>query len=380
MYLGVTHPFTKMPSAAEEKTHHRGNHSEDPIDPYELVRRLSAVQAQEIEQKRFDWETDHLDSRGEQQGEDEFQSGTQFTAPNFRAPHQIHRRSKSISLAPNQLPPPAYSDLPPAPRKQSLPLLNRPQAARRPSQMRTDSMLDLETISEDTVIAPSLASLFPETTVAERKRRRSSMLLGVTDHSGPNYASTQPPNRRKSTLFSMAEMREITGFDPVPSNGQPKSRRQSATIAQRRHSRQDWSQSDESEPRRASRSSAESGGHANRRRSSLAGMLAEYWKPGDKLGEYQKPQSADQSMDVDDNESFDSRAPTLRNSWRSSMGGSASSRRTSLLKKVGDHWVVRPPPCDETGVQDIHTDEEDPVVRHASVSKRMSGLFSKLRL
>lgn len=66
----------------------------------------------------------------------------------------------------------------------------------------------------------------------------------------------------------------------------------------------------------------------------------------------------------------------------SSMGGSTSLRRASMLKKVGDYWVVKPPLIDkESIVEDVHTDEdeEDPAAK-TRTSKKISGLFSKLRL
>lgn len=375
-----------MPPAALPRIRRNGSLAEDPIDPYELVRRLSAVQAEEtikeLERKRNNWESELFESRGEQDddGQDHVVTGqasshtSQQTAPvpSNTKPRKGHKRSASLTLAPDQLPPPAYTDLPPAPRKQSLPLNNRAQSSRRPSLMRGDSALDLETINEDAVIEPSLENLFPEWIKADKQQRskRSSMLRSVDeDHLAPTIVSTQPVSRRRSSLLSQggaSSQGSSSGrLDPWSgSDSQPGSRRQSALMAQRRHSRQDWSQSDEPSPR-------------GRRRSSVI----------DKMGEYWKPAPADQGSDVVDGDGFDSRATTVRNSWRSSMGssmgGSTSSRRASILKKVGDYWVVRPPLVDkEASVQDIHTDEEEeePEGKTPASKKKMSGLFSKLRL
>lgn len=149
-----------MPSTTSQKVRRNGNLAEDAIDPYELVRRLSVIQAEEtvkeLERKRTDWETQLLESRGDGQakGHKRTQSGSSVK------PFKVHKRSSSVSLAPNQLPPPAYTDLPAAKREQSLPSINRPQpqqqqppqqqpqqqyasSGRRPSVKRGDSGLDL---------------------------------------------------------------------------------------------------------------------------------------------------------------------------------------------------------------------------------------------
>ncbi|CAN8103615.1 unnamed protein product [Discula destructiva] len=352
-----------MQPAPSQQLPRNGKQAEDPIDPYELVRRLSAVQVEEarkeLERKRTNWETELLESRGEQHGQGRTHQVRAQAAPSVQH-YRVHKRSASISLAPNQIPPPAYTDLPVAPRKQSLPLVNRQQlmasssSSRRPSLKRGDSGLDLETINEDAVVEPSLENLFPEWSMAEKQRKRSSMLRSVSENSATQVVSTQPMSSRRSSLLPQGE----TGRrDWLQTDGQPYSRRQSALTAQRRHSRQDWTQSDES-PRRESR-----------RRSSLL----------DKLGDYLKDQG-DQNSEASDSDAFDSRASTLRNSWRSSMGGSTSSRRASILKKVGDFWVGKPMLSeDEAGVQDIHVDEEYSGLK-SNAAKRVSGLLSKLKL
>lgn len=345
-----------LPSALP-KTRRNGNQADDPIDPYELVRRLSMVQAeatiQELERKRSDWETSLLASRDDQHGQVKGRART-HSAPNMQS-HKVHKRSKSMSLAPNQLPPLAYIDLEPAPRQQTLPSINRPQytsAPRKPSLNRGDSGLDLETINEDVVVEPSLDNLFPQWSMAMKERRQSALRSADC---GANIVSTQPVSRRRSSLLAQKEAgrQELAPYDALP-----KSRRQSALLAQKRHSRQDWSQSDESSRR------------GSRRHSSLL----------EKMGQFLKAHSDQGSEAGDIDAAFDSRASTLRSSWRSSMTGSTSSRRTSMLKKVGDFCIVKAPLSDDEGdMQDIQIVEEDPVGKHHA-AKRMSGLFSKLRL
>lgn len=370
-----------MPPVALPRKRRNGSLAEDPIDPYELVRRLSAVQAEatvkELERKRTDWETELFESRSDQhevipghassRTSSSSQQSTGAAISSGSRPSKGHKRSASITLAPNQLPPPAYTDLPPAPRKQSLPMNNRPQS-RRPSLKRGDSALDLETINEDAVIEPGLENFVPEWTMAERPRKRSAVLRSVDEnYLTPDIVSTQPVSRRRSSLLMQGASSQGGSSGRRESRsgteGEHGSRRQSALMAPRRDSRPDWSQSDEPSLR-------------TRRRSSLV----------DKMGDYWKPISADQESDAGDSNVFDSRATTMRNSWRSSMGSSAgvatSSRRASMLKKVEDYWVVKPPQVDkESSVEDIHTDEdeEDPAAKTHG-SRKMSGLFSKLRL
>lgn len=380
--------------------------AEDPVDPYELVRRLSIIQAEEslreLERKRTDWETELLESRGVRQTQ--IRNRTQ-TAPDV-PPHTQHKRAASISLAPNQLPPPAYTDLPEPPRKHSLCSSGRHNAAgsRRPSLKRGDSG-DLATINENAVVDTSMQNLFPECT--ENQRRRPSALPRVDEDCAPQVASTLWQPRRRSSLLSQTAGRQqdceqsdnqlmprrrtssvaqSTAAQPIvddnvgpefvstlwkprrrssaisqtegcpkylsQSNTESIPRKLSSSEAQKEHKRQDWSQADEASNSRS-------------RKSSLIDKLEHYWKPG--------------QADASDDDAFDSKASTLRNSWRSSMGDSTSSRRPSMLKKIGEYWVVSPPSSDEQpSVKNIHTDEDASLMDNP-VAKRKSSLFSKLR-
>lgn len=347
---------TAMSSAALQVVRRKSKPTDNAIDPYELFRRLSAVQAEEtikeLERKRISWETALLESRNEQHGRDEGRTVARSAAS--AQPYKGHRRAASVSLSPHQLSPPPYTDLSSRQRQQYLP----PQytaASRRPSMKRGDSELDLETINEDTAAEPSLARLFPEWSQTIKDRRRSSLLRSVSEDGASDIISTPPMSRKRLSVLSP---REPGQRDCSPSDGLSKASRQSAPIAQRRHSRQDWSRSDES-PRWRSH-----------KRSSLV----------DKIGEYLTIQHADQNSDAGDIDVFDSRASTLRNSWKSSVSGSTSSRRASVLKKVGELSAVRPPKSDDgSDIQNMHVGEEYSVVKKTA-ARKVSAFFSKLRL
>ncbi|KAJ4424464.1 hypothetical protein N0V82_000788 [Gnomoniopsis sp. IMI 355080] len=341
----VTHISETMLPAMLQKSPKKPQ-AEDSLDPYELVRRLSIIQAEEtvreLERRRADWENELLESRGIRQTQVRNRIQTASNGP----PHRQHRRSASIALAPDHLPPPAYTDVPGPARKHSLPSSHRPQYAtgsRRPSLRRGDSA-DLATINENAVIEPNMENLFPEWT--EKERRRLSNLTIVNEGCAPRAASALWKPRRRSSLVLQKESRQQnvpqSDSNPIPS------RRSSTLQAQKEHQRQDWSQSDES---------------PKSRKSSLLDKVEQYWKPS--------------QVDASDGDAFSSKASTLRNSWRSSMGDSISSRKSSLLKKVGNYWVVSPPSSDQQpSVKDIHTLEDGRVVDSAGTKKK-SGLFSK---
>lgn len=343
----ATHISETMPSATSQQKSPKKTLAEDPLDPYELVRRLSIIQAEEtvreLERRRTNWENELLEARGVRQT----QIRNRMQTASNGQPHRQHRRSASIALAPDQLPPPAYTDVPEPARKQSLPSSHRPQyttGSRRPSLMREDSG-DLATITENPVIEPTMENLFPDW--AEKERRRASALAKINEDCAPAAASTLWTPRRRSSLMSQKEGRQQnypqSDSQPIPS------KRLSTSQAQREHQRQDWSQSEE----------------RPKLRKSLLEKVEQYWKPN--------------QGHASDGDAFSSKASTLRNSWRSSMGDSISSRRSSFLKKVGNYWVVSPPSSDEQpSVKDVRTNEGDRMVDSAG-TKRKSGLFSRLK-
>lgn len=372
-----------MQPAMSQKQVRKDRQAEDPIDPYELVRRLSVVQAEEtvkeLERRRADWETELRESCGLRQTQT--RNRTQTTSYGQYQGH-YHRRSASISLAPDQLPPPAYTDLPEPTRKQSLPSFNRSQytaSSRRPSLRRGDSG-ELATINEHVVIEPTIENLFPEWT--EKERRRASVLPKVNEYVAPEvgtslrqarrrssvsndlqqdnlqYASHStsrrrssctastsvlPPTfdqdcipeatsdewmpKRRSSAVSQAEILEHDGLD---SEGQPMTRRESSSSAQMENNKLDGSKSSGS-------------GRTRSRKASLLDKIEHYWKPG--------------KVDPRDADPFDSRASTLRNSWRSSQGDPTASRRPSMLKTIGDYWFIDPPSSEQQPrVKDIDND------------------------
>lgn len=321
--------------------------AEDPIDPYELVRRLSIIQAEEtrkeLERRRTDWETELLESRGVRHTQI---LNRALSAPNVHSYNQ-HRRSASISLAPNQIPPLAYTDLPEPVRKQSLPFFHRPQYAatsRRSSLKRGDSV-DLETINENAVEEPTAEDLVPERT--ENQQRRMSSLPRVDEDSGPEVVNTQRKARGRSSVTSQSSSRQQ---HHPQSEGQSTSRRRSSSAAQK-----ELRQKEES-------------GKSSRPGSRSSSLL-------EKLEQHGKPDQ----VEVNDSDAFDSKASTLRNSWRSSTDGSTSSRRSSLLKKIGNYGVMSTPSLDEPlSVKKIDADTDDSVV-NSTDTKRKSKLFSKLR-
>lgn len=351
----MTHtPDTMLPAILQKSTQ-KEPRPEGYLNPYELVRRLSIVQAEEtvreLERRRSDWEAELLEARGVRQTQ--IRNSLQ-TASNGQ-PHKQHMRLVSISLAPDQLPPAAFNThLPQPARKHSLPSSNWPQytttGSRRASLMN-GVVGNLATINENAVIEPTMANLFPEWN--ENQRRRGSALPRVNNDRGSQSVSTEWQPRRRSSLIPRPESRQQ---NPFQSDSQPVPRRplsSSSSQVQKERRRQNWSQSDE----------------VTRPRSRKPSLLC-------KIERYLKPRQVDAS----DGDSFDSKASTLRNPWRSSMGDSASSRRPSTLKKIGDHWVVSPPSVDgqPSREKDTHTEEDNSLAGTVG-AKRKPSLFSKLR-
>lgn len=398
----VTHYFTQtMQPATSQQRVRKDRQTEDPIDPYELVRRLSIIQAEEmvkeLERRRADWETELRESRGVHQTQIRTRTHTSNGQP--QVPH--HRRSASISLAPDQLPPPAYTDLPEPTRKPSLPSFSRtqnPGGSRRPSLRRGDSG-ELATIKENVVVEPTFENLFPQWT--EKERRRASVLPRVNEDlvpevetglwkarrqssttQGPQQDDSQPasqsmPRRRSSatapcsalpSVSDTAWIPEATSDEWIPrrrlsatsqadsdqqdnlnSGGQSVTRRSSAASAQMVPKKLDESESNES-------------GRTKSRKASLLDKIEHYWKPG--------------KVDPRDADPFDSRASTLRNSWRSSQGDPTASRRLSMLKTIGDYWFIDPPSSNgHPRETDIHADGNNSV-GDSTISKRRTSLLS----
>lgn len=359
-----------MQPAKLQKKVRKDRQAEDPVDPYELVRRLSIVQAEEtvkeLERRRAEWETELRESCGLRQTQN--RNRTQTTS-NGQPQGHYHRRSASISLAPDQLPPPAYTDLPEPTRKQSLPSsFNRSHytpSSRRPSLRRGNSG-ELATISENAIVEPTLENLFPEW--AEKERRRASVLPKVSENVAPEVgiplwkarrrssvtkdlqkddspSASHPVSRRRSSCTapisvlpptlnqdctteaisdewmpkrrsSAVSQASSLGQDSLNSDGQPLTRKGSYSSAQMENKKLDQSKSGET-------------GRTRSRKASLLDKIEHYWKPG--------------KVDPRDADPFDSKASTLRNSWRSSQGDPTASRRPSMLKTVGDYWFIDPP-------------------------------------
>lgn len=333
-----------MLPATSQKAARKQPMAEDPLDPYELVRRLSIIQAEEtfgeLARRRTDWETQLIESRGVRQT----QIRNRIQTASLGTSHKQRRRSASVSLAPDQLPPAAHTDLPESARKHSLSSSARPHS-RRPSLMRGDPG-DLATINENAVVEPTMEIVFLEGT--ERERRQMSALAKVNEDCASETTSTAWKPRRRSSSIPRPESRQQ--YQSQSDSQSIPSRRSSSLQAQKEHRRQGWSQSDE-------------GVRPTSRKSSLLDKIE------------RKPSQADASAE----DAFSSKASTLRNSWRSSMSDSILSRRPSMPKKVGDQWMVSPPSSDaQPGVKNIHANEIDSVVYSAGAKTR-SGLFSKFR-
>lgn len=390
-----------MQPATLQKTVRKDRQTEDPIDPYELVRRLSIIQAEEsvkeLERRRANWEAELRESRGVQQTQ--IHNRTQTSNGQSQVPH--HRRSASISLAPDQLPPPPYTDLPEPTRKQSLPSFSRYQntsGSRRPS-LRLGDPGELATIKENAVVEPTIENLFPEWT--EKERRRASVLPRVNEDlapeddtglwkagrrssttQGPQQDDSQPPGEsmprtRSASTAQCAALPPISDTDWIPkaTSDEWMPRRRSSATSQADSNQQDdldaggqsvtrrgstaWAQM---ETKRLDESKPNDSGRTKSRKASLLDKIEHYWKPG--------------KVDPRDADPFDSRGSTLRNSWRSSQGDPTASRRPSVLKTIGDYWFIDPPSSDgHPRVTDIHADGTNSVV-DSTVSKRRTSLLS----
>lgn len=382
-----------------QKNVQKDRQTEDPLDPYELVRRLSIVQAEEtvkeLERRRADWETELRKFRGAPGTQ--IRNLTQTSNGQPQIPH--HRRSTSISLPPDQLPPPAYTDLPESTRKQSLPSLSRSQnigGSRRSSLRRGDSG-ELATINENVVVEPTIENLFPKWT--EKERRRASMLPRVVEDLAPvaetglwkarrrssttqdprqdssQSASQSMPRRRSSATAPCSALPLTSDQDWIPKakSDEWMPRRRSSATSQADSNKQGNLDSDgQSMTRRGSVASAQlekrldesksnEPGRTKSHKASLLDKIEHYWKPG--------------KVDPRDADSFDSRASTLRNSWRSSQGDSTASRRPSMLKTIEDYWFIDPPSSEgHSRVSDIHADGNDSAVDSTAPKKRTSLL------
>lgn len=248
------------------------------------------------------------------------------------------------------------------------------------------------------VVEPTIENLFPEWT--EKERRRASALPIVNEDSAPEddtglwkarrrSLTTQGPQQDDSHSASESLPRkrssattQCSALPPIPDtdwNSEATSdewmprRRPSATSQADSVQQDDLNSRGQSVMRRESAASAKTGskrldesksnesGRTKSRRASLLDKIEHYWKPG--------------KVDPRDADPFDSRASTVRNSWRSSQGDPTASRRPSMLKTIGDYWFIDPPSSDgHPRVTDIHADGNNSVV-DSMVSKRRTSLL-----
>lgn len=308
-----------MQAAAPPHKSQRGN-QQFTLDADELARRLSIVIAEEkireLERKRSNWEADLLQARREQAD---------------RMPTRAHSspfedrcaRRPSIVLGPTQLPPTCDSPPSQRPRKTSLPSLPfaarphgqehvlsheaapflSPTTPRKPTGLKRDPALDLETIEE--VDRVSKESRRPNSSHAEQQREWSPVLWRVD---------------------------EDCGHDP-------------AAVIRRR---------------------SQSG---SRGRPSLLEKLEHFWR-------------FHHDHTSDDAHAFHSDDSTLRGSWMGSLRSSIVSRKpSSILKRVENYWAVKTSAEDEEIREDnSHTESDASAGKTATVTRKKSGFFSKVKI
>lgn len=228
-----------MPAAAAPPPHksRRGNQA-FTLDADELARRLSIVIAEEkvreLERKRSNWEADLLQARREQA--DRMPTRSQSSPFEDRG-----AKRPSIALGPTQLPPACDSPPPQRSRKTSLPCVVRPQdgaqggpqgspggsqrsqatyvpphvaapflaptTPRKPTGLKRDPALDLETIEE--VDRVSKETRRPDSSLAEDQREWSPVLWRVEEDCGPDDVEaemrSQSGSRGRPSLLDKLE-------------------------------------------------------------------------------------------------------------------------------------------------------------------------------
>lgn len=338
-----------MPGATSYQSR-RGRPQARVFDPDDLSRRLSIVANQErlkeLERRRSNWEASLLHARHEQPHHDHDRSSKAAPLEDEDGDDGDDDDTRRVSqaLSPTQLPAPALDRPPRQPaRNKSLPFELRPQGE-YVAQYAAASMLSTTT--------PRIPSVEVDTERLERERE-SALDLETIEEVAHGGKDTLPSKR---TLADRQRKRSSMSL----SERQARSHRHSSLAAEQgQHSRQDWSQSDET-------------ARKPRRRSSIMEKMGQYWKI----------QSSD-GTSVADREVFHSDASTLRNSWRSSKGSLTAPtlrRRSSILKRDDGYWIVSPLPQDEvTRVDEIHSQGDESTVE-ASKAQKLSSFFSKLKI
>lgn len=324
-----------IPDPSLQRKSHKSSSPSCQIDPEDLIRRLSIVQTEqklrELNLKRAVWESQLLEARCEQASR--IRSRTQ-SAPSLSKTYNPH---VSTVPGPAQLPS-SHGQISSSPaRRTSTPSVSEskrrhvPQYAatgvertRGQPRLKRESMLEPD-MTEDNgrnVVEQVMRNWDPDWTQASKQRKRSSVLPRIVEDCAPDYGDAE-------------------------------------TIS----TPQDLSQGDETRQH-------------SRRRSSLFDKIEAYW--------------AQNRPDRDDAEqaAYHSDDTTAWNSKRSSKyvaTESVSRRRSSILKKVEDHWFARSPPSDdEVGVKEVRIESDgsgtaSPAPPKKSMKLRKSSFLAKLR-
>lgn len=201
------------------------------LDADELARRLSVVVAEqkfrELERKRSNWEADLVQARREQ--------AVRVPSKAQSAPFEDWRSSRdSVSVSPAQILP--ASDYPslPNPRKTSLPYVVRKQgvaasqnevasfpntfAPRKPSGLKRDSALDLETTNE--LERDNKHTRHPDSSHADDSQEWSPILWRVEEDCSFDHVGSEGQYRAESRGRSsiLEKLEHVWKFHPHHTN------------------------------------------------------------------------------------------------------------------------------------------------------------------